>query len=206
MSQVRVSQLLGRTAPLVTWFAVAEALGRRLRVELGRDPNEDQADAGHLKVQELVLRLGRDVGYRRAFELPTKPADPSRSVDVCLRDDRGRRLLIVECWNSIGDIGAAARATNRKVAEADALAAAAGGDQGPYELSSCWVVRATVRNRALVARYPEVFAARFPGSSRRWVAALTKGGVPRPETGLVWCDVSATRLLDWRRPHEAPAR
>lgn len=51
-----------------------------------------------------------------------------------------------------------------------------------------WVVRATARNRLLVARYPEVFATRFPGSSRAWVAALTAGGPIPTEPGLVWCD------------------
>jgi hypothetical protein len=62
-----------------------------------------------------------------------------------------------------------------------------------------WVVRATARNRALVARYPEVFAARFPGSSARWVAALTTGALPPSQPGLVWSDVGATRLFAWRR-------
>ena len=44
---------------------------------------------------------------------------------------------------------------------------------------------------------PEVFASRFPGSSR--VEALTRGDPPPAEPGLVWCDVSATRLFAWRR-------
>jgi hypothetical protein len=44
-----------------------------------------------------------------------------------------------------------------------------------------------------------VFASRFPGSSRRWVDALTTGTPPPRETGLVWCDVGATRLSEWRR-------
>jgi hypothetical protein len=62
------------------------------------------------------------------------------------------------------------------------------------------VVRATARNRQLVARYPEVFASRFPGSSIGWVRALATGTEPPAEPGLVWCDANATRLYAWRRP------
>jgi hypothetical protein len=61
------------------------------------------------------------------------------------------------------------------------------------------VVRATARNRALLARYPEVFAARFPGSSARWVRALTTGEAPPGQPGLVWAIVDAARVFAWRR-------
>jgi hypothetical protein len=62
----------------------------------------------------------------------------------------------------------------------------------------CWVVRAARRNRALLATYPETFAARFTGSSRAWIDALTKGTPPPDVPGLVWCDVLTTRLFAWR--------
>ncbi len=188
----------GEGAPLGLWVALGLVLGRPLRVELSRAIGTDTADAGHLAIQELVLRLGRGAGYGRGFEVPTRPTDPARSTDVGLRDDARRTLVLVECWNTIGDVGAAARATSRKLAEAEALAIAQGGER-PFTVAGVWVVRAAARNRALVARYPEVFAARFPGSSARWVAALTHGTEPPPEPGLVWCDVGAIRLFAWRR-------
>ena len=86
-----------------------------------------------------------------------------------------RRLIHVECWNTIGDIGAAARSSARKQAELADLAIARWGTDATTGL--VWVVRATARNRALVARYPEVFASRFPGSSRGWVEALISGAI-----------------------------
>ena len=181
---------------LDSWQRLGVALGRPLRVDLPRDPLADPADAGHLPIQELVLRLARATGVVRSFELPTRPADPVRSSDVGLRDDRRRRLTLVECWNTIGDVGGAARSSARKAAEAEALAPTLGDE--PYTVRSCWVVRATVANRALVARYPEVFAARFPGSSTGWVSALTTGSEPPAQPGLVWADVGATRLFAWR--------
>jgi len=189
---------------LDTWQRVALAVGRPLIAKLQRDPLEETADAGHLAMQELVLRLGRRCGYRALFELATRSTEPWRSTDVGLRDDRRRVLVLCECWNSFGDIGAAARSATRKVHEAEALAVAIGGER-PYRVASCWIVRDTRRNRELVRRYPEVFASRFPGSSRSWVAALTPtadgSSPPGPpdEPGLIWCDRDASRVFAWRR-------
>lgn len=178
---------------------VAAAFDQTLQVTLGRDRRQEPDDAGHLAIQELVLRVGRSAGCTGSFELATRPAEPWRSADVGLRDDRRRRLILAECWNTIGDVGAAARSSDRKLAEARALAAGRWGEAAA-EVGLVWVVRATARNRELVARYPEVFAARFPGSSAGWVRALLAGASPPADPGLIWCDVRATRLFAWRRP------
>jgi len=161
----------------------------------GRDPKADVADAGHLAMQELVLRLGRRNGYDGAFELRTRPAEGWRSIDVVLASERRHRMICVECWNTIGDIGAAVRSSTRKRSELEDLLVARWGGGSTHLV---WVVRATARNRALVARYPEVFARSFPASSRHWVDALVQGWPPPAEAGLVWCDVAATRLFAWR--------
>jgi len=176
---------------------VGIALGVPLNVAFGRDPERLPSDAGHLAIQELVLRLARFTSRQGSFELATRPAEPWRSVDVGLVDALGRNLIVVECWNTIGDIGAAARASTRKRAEAEAAAVARWAEDGRAAL--VWVVRATARNRRLVATYPEVFAARFPGSSRRWLTALTDGTAPPEQDGLVWSDVAGARLFAWRR-------
>jgi len=156
-------------------------------------------DAGHLAIQELVLRLARPLGFARTFEPPTKPSDPSHSTDVGLRDDVRRVLVQVECWNTFGNVNSSIRSSDRKRAEAESLAVAIGNGE-EYAVRQVWVVRATRRNRELLARYPEIFASRFTGSSKSWVSALTKGTPPPPaEPGLVWCNVAATRLYEWRR-------
>jgi transcriptional regulator with XRE-family HTH domain len=177
---------------------IAIALGRPLIVSFGgRDPVDQPIDAGHLAVQELILRVGRRAGYDGTFELATRPAEPWRSADVGLASAARRRLIHVECWNTIGDVGAAVRSSNRKRAE---LAEFAAGRWGPGATAHLvWVVRGTARNRSLVARYPEVFARAFPGSSRRWSEALVSGAVPPDEPGLVWTDVGAARLFAWRQ-------
>jgi len=117
----------GGSLSLDTWQRVALAVERPLRVELARDALEEVADAGHLAIQELVVRVARRAGYQARFELLTRPAEPARSADVGLRDDVHRRLVLVECWNTFGDLGAATRSTNRKLADAQDLAAVIGG-------------------------------------------------------------------------------
>ncbi len=202
LTQSRIAQLERDAvagSSLEVWFALSQALRVPLRVEFGRDPVQEPEDAGHLQIQELALRLGRLTGRQRTFELPTKPADPRFSIDVGVRDDQLRVLFIEECWNTFGNINAAVRSTRRNIAEAQQLAVAIAGAGTPYRVAAVWIVRDTRRNREIVARYPEVFAAAFTGSSREWVAALTTRKPPPTELGLVWCDLSATRLFAWRR-------
>ena len=104
----RISQVglgAGGSLTLRDWFALADVLDAELFIRLSRDREDEPVDAGHLIIQEPLLRLGREAGLARLFELPRRPADPSRSVDVGLRDDRRRRLILLEAWNTISDIG-----------------------------------------------------------------------------------------------------
>ena len=202
-TQSRIELGRGRGVPVLIWLALAIELGLTPRFELQRDYREETRDAGHLAIQDLILRLGRAAGYGETFELATRSRDASRSIDVCLRSDRQRRLIVAEAWNTITDVGAGARSFQRKLAEAGQLAVAIGGEES-YQVHGLWVVRATARNRDLVARYPHVFRAGFGGSSARWVAALTTGSPPPAEPGLTWSDPQATRLFAWRYSMRTP--
>ena len=172
-------------------MALGLVLGRPLAVSFSRQAEPTVADGGHLAVQELVLRLARANGIPGSFELSTRSL---RSIDVGLRDERNRALILIEIWNRLDDLGAAARDSHRKVDEVRPIAEVEG-----FRVASCWVLRATAANRALVARYPNVFEAEFPGSSRGWVRALTAGAPPPVLPGLVWADIAGTRLFEWRR-------
>jgi transcriptional regulator with XRE-family HTH domain len=200
ISAIEAGQAAGTA--LEIWFALGEALGRPFRAEFLRDGLAQPEHAPHLDMQELVLRIGRVGGYAGRFELATRPHDPARSVDVLLVDHHRRRMVLCECWNTLGDLAGAARSTDRKTAEAAQLAVARARDGDPYAVGAVWVVRDTVANRAIVNRYPHIFESRLPGSSAGWLRALTSP-VPLPTApGLVWCDVRATRLFARRaRPH-----
>ena len=198
LSVGRLSEIergLGARAPLETWVALGIALDRPLAVTFSR-PHDGPATgalfAGHLEIQEHLLRLARATGRSGTFEVPTRPSDPRRTTDVGIRDPATRTRILAECWNTFGDLGAAVRATRRKEFEA---AAAWPEDR----IATVWIVRATAANRHLLARYPAIIDAAFPGSSRRWVRALTEGSPPPRQPGLVWYDPSTRRLTERRR-------
>ena len=202
VSQTAISRIergLGGHVPLETWVALGIALERPLAITFSRPLGEprDPADAGHLEIQEYLLKLARATGRPGTFELPTRPSDPARSTDVGIRDPTTRTRILAECWNSFDDLGSAARATNRKRHEAEAT-------WPDDRITTVWVVRATAANRALLARYPNIVDAAFPGSSRGWVRALTTGTAPPAEPGLVWYDPATGRLAERRRATIAP--
>ena len=176
------------------WIAIGTALGRPLAVALSRPIGQERRplDAGHLEIQEHLLSLARTTGRTASFELPTRPADPRHSIDVCVRDATARILFIEEAWNTFTDLGGAIRSTRRKEAEAADLALAIGhGD--PFRVATVWVVRDTTANRTLVARYPQIVRSAFPGASRTWVQALCSKADPPVSPGLVWFDGATKR-------------
>jgi hypothetical protein len=198
--QSRISQIeLGRGlgCPMGLWIGFGLAVGCPIGVSTGRVLVEP-ADAGHLAGQETILRLAKANAIGRTFELMTRPAPNAGYIDVCLRDDRHRTLIVVEIWNTIGDVGAATRSFKRKLLQATEIAANVGGDDGPYRVVGCWALRATAANRSLVARYPAVFASALPGASRAWARTLTTGDSPPMESGAVWIDLAGTRLFELR--------
>lgn len=175
------------------WQRVTLALGRPLRIEIGRDPLESPVDAGHLAAQEILLRLVRLVGFIRRVELLTRPANSRHAIDVVALDPRREILIVIEVINVIEDVGAGQRGFSRKLAEAAEVAAGMGFPDA--RIAGCWAVVDNRRNRALIGRYPEFFATGFPGSSAQWVQALTTGAPPPREPGLIWVDTRHGRLI-----------
>jgi hypothetical protein len=183
---------LGASAPLALWFALGSALERPFAAGFSRDLRAvvEPADAGHLAAQELVLRLAREHGRRGCFELSTRPgARETGHVDVGLRDDPNRTLILIEVWNRLDDLGRASRRTQEKVVEASGLAAFRG-----YRVAWCWLLVDTAANRLLVRRYPAVLRSQFAGSSHAWARCLAEGVLPPREPGLAWVDPRSGRI------------
>jgi hypothetical protein len=67
-------------------------------------------------------------------------------------------------------------------------------------VSGVWVVRATQRNRQLVAAHREFFNALLPGSGTAWLQALGQRAVPMPaRAARLWVSVDGRRVLAPRR-------
>jgi hypothetical protein len=110
ISTNRLSELergLGTRAPLETWIALGVALERPLAIAFSRPltPQIGGRGAGHLEIQEHILRLAGSTGRPGTFEVPTRPDDPTRSTDVGIRDSPHWARILVECWNTFGDLG-----------------------------------------------------------------------------------------------------
>jgi len=192
----------GGSAPLALWFALGLALDRPFAAGLSRElvGVGGPADAGHLAAQEVVLALAERHGRSGSFELPTRSsARDGGFVDVGIRDDPHRALILVEIWNRLDDLGDATRTSRRKVVEAADLAAFRG-----YRVASCWLLVDTSANRAIVRSFPAVLRSLFPGSSMAWVRCLVDGAPPPAKPGIAWVDprsgrISALRLRPTRQ-------
>jgi DNA-binding XRE family transcriptional regulator len=185
----------GATAPLGLWVSLGKAVGRPFAASFSRDIREvpEPSDAGHLAAQELVLGLARRIGRTGVFELPTGSHASPGVVDVAIRDDPHNVLILIEVWNRLTDLGAASRSTSRKVDQVEATIVPSG-----YRLASCWLLVDTAANRAILRRLPEIFRARFRGSSLGWVHALVDGSAPPVEPGIIWCDPRSNTLTEVR--------
>lgn len=176
-------------APLDLWVRIGLVLARPLAITMSRDvapPLPD--DAGHLIGQEWVIDRARAHARDASFELAVRSGRTAPVADVVVRADADRVLEVVEIWNRLDDLGAATRSSDRKLADAAVLGAMAGGDVRPYRVGLCWLLVDTAANRALVARFPAIIAARFPGSSLQLVRALGDGGAFPEQPAIAWFD------------------
>lgn len=203
LSGARIGELErgdGATAPLEVWVRLGDAIHRPLAVTFSQEiESQEPPDAGHLAAQELVLGLARQQGRQADIDIPARPADPSRRIDVVLHDDVARALILVEIWNGLDDLEAAVHSTSLKLADSSGPAMLAARNGSPYRVAACWLLLDTTANRRLVVQHPEILESSFPGSSVRWARCLANGAPPPAELGLAWIDPRGQRIMPLRR-------
>jgi hypothetical protein len=187
---------------LATWDRAAHAVGTALNAYLpGASAADRPRDAVHLRNQELVLRTALRGGWHG---VPEQALDRdlvrSRHGDVVLERRMGSAAVdewcLVEVVDWTDDVGESVRDFSRRLGALDRFAVARmRGDRAMPMTSGVWLLRATQRNRRLVAEHRLVFRGRFPGSSRGWLAALTNSVAPMPaQPAMLWVDVRGTRI------------
>jgi transcriptional regulator with XRE-family HTH domain len=203
----------GAAATIGTWSRAAHAVGSRLDAHIKRATATDQPrDAVHLRHQELVIRIALGGGWRALPEQHIdRDARTSRSADVLLARPWARpaadEYALVEVWDWFVDVGAAGRDWHRRLAALERFAVARMRDDVLPRHSGVWVVRATLRNRRLVADHATFFRSLFPGSGREWLAALSSPVALMPgRPALVWVSVDGTRLFPARLGAVSPGR
>jgi transcriptional regulator with XRE-family HTH domain len=190
LSQPRVGELergLGSGASLETWALAAAAVGEQLVAFLELAPGATPPrDVEHLRRQAALIELASGGGWRAIPELALDRGAPrSRSIDVALMRLDRREAIVAEIWDWFDDVGASLRSLDaRREALADRLAREHGGE---WTIRAMFVVRRTRRNEQLIGDLRALFAARFPGSSRTWLAALgqREQAMP-PDDGFLW--------------------
>ncbi len=190
---------------LTTLNRAAMAVGVTLNAYLkGASATTQPRDAVHLRHQELVIRTAAPGGWQPLpEELIDREARTSRAVDVLLsRRSLGRPTCyaVAEIWDWLADVGAAVRDWSRRLDAVERYAIARMvGDEPLPRVSGVWVLRATRRNRQLVNDHRAFFRARFPGSGRAWLAALTDPAREVPaQPALLWVSVAGDRLYGSR--------
>lgn len=196
----------GRTATLsfLVLVRMAKACGAELHAYIQRASGTGEPrDIAHLRAQALVVGTANPGGWRATPEAAIDDAaERSRSIDVLLdrmRPHEPTEVAIIEVLDWLADVGESFRDWDRRLARVDRWAVAARSRDGEGEVlvprvSGCWVLRATRRNRRLVRDLQPLFAARFPGSGRDWLAALgTQASMPM-SSALLWVSVKGDRL------------
>jgi transcriptional regulator with XRE-family HTH domain len=196
LGQTTISKLERGDGPdvsLLAWIRACRAAGTDLRAYLERASAADQPrDAVHLRHQELVARTATDGGWRPMPEaiVDTDPTR-SRAADLILR--RGDEIVLVEIWDWLEDVGGAFRSLDRRLAALERQMTARGHTDA--RVTGLWILRATRRNRSLVADHGTLFRARFAGSATISLKALRSRDTAMPtERALIWVSVTGERM------------
>lgn len=170
---------------LRVWMRAADAIGSDIRAYLEHLPGADQPrDALHLRIQELVASTAAAGGWRIE---PEQMVGGIGFADMLLSRPDSRALVEICTW--LSDVGESFRSWQRKL---DALSTSG----HPEQVTGCWVLRATRRNRQLVAAHRTLFAARFPASPQAWLRTFTDpAAAPPTDAGLLWVTVRGDRLF-----------
>lgn len=197
VSQATVSRVeLGRGGPvsMATWISIAGSLGMELRVVPHQKPRDRLAI--QRRCHQLVVEHSR-VGKWSATTL-LDGARPECSETVLERSDR-HEVAVIRVWDLISDV-------HRAVADLDASLERERASRGKaWQVSGAVII---ARSASLLRRMSESgreVDVAFPVRGARWLAALT-GNLPMPPAaGMIWTDLTMTRLrpfvryLDHRR-------
>jgi transcriptional regulator with XRE-family HTH domain len=187
----RLERGFAAAASIETLATAAAAVGMELAAFIQDAPGADlPRDIEHVRRQELVIRFARRGDW---LSLPEQPIDQgayrSRSIDVYLERAARREAAVVEIVDLMDDIGATYRGL------ADKVAAVVRQHPG-WTVAGLVLVRATRRNRDLIAELGATFDARFPALSREWLRAREDPIVAMPRVdGLAWTSVRGDRLV-----------
>jgi len=189
----------GHAASIETWSVLAASVGEQFVGFLEGIPGSERPrDMEHLRRQNALIEIAQRGGWTALPELAIDPSSArSRSVDVGLVRPARREAVVSEIWDWFEDVGAGFRSLDAKVATLTArlLAGPPTTPDVTWTIRGLYVIRDTRRNRELVRELSALFAARFPGFSSEWLAALADPAAPIPGAdGFLWSTADGASL------------
>src|SRR5438105_4892487 len=116
-----------------------------------------------------MVRMARRKKAMASAVADRHAADLAGRLGASLKDARTSPGLT----QKVADVGESVRDFDRRLAALERHAIAKMRTDEVPRASGCCVLRATRRNRQLVAEHSAFFRSRFPGKGRAWIDALT---------------------------------
>jgi len=169
---------------MAVWSAAADALDRRLAVQLlprERPPGRDTALA--VRCHQVVCAAGRQGGWS-AVTVIERHIDQD-TIETVL--DRGPERVVIHVWDVVGDVDHRIGALMASIAQR--------ASDGGHPIVGLAVVPASIGNRRRMTEARESLDATLPTLAAHWYAALHNPARPAPTvSGVLWMDRTGERL------------
>ncbi len=180
----------GSTMSLGTWAAAAEAVDRRLVVDLvGAAPSHatDAIDSIQRQCHRTVTTTARDGGWTSVTEIQMGRRR-ERVETTMIREDLQR--VVVHAWVLVSDVDAAIEDLQRSIRRERQRV-----DEG-WRIGGLVVVPSGRGNRRRMTEARSRLSAECPTLAAHWYRALVRADRPMPDQpGVLWATRDGERLL-----------
>jgi transcriptional regulator with XRE-family HTH domain len=179
----------GASVPLATWAAAADAVDRRLVVDLipPRQRPDDGDESVARRCHRTIAEAARAGGWSVVTEVHNG-ARPERIETILQR--AGRELAVVHAWDLVTEVGTAIRELTwsmererRRIGEG-------------WRIGGLVIVRAGLGNRRRMTEAGAQLSVAFPTLAAHWFRALRREVSSMPgRPGVLWASRTGDRLL-----------
>lgn len=180
----------GSTMSLATWAAAADAVDRRLVVDLvaaNRTPATDVLDRIQRQCHRTVATTATDGGWTSVTEIEMgRPRE--RIETIMIRQDR--QLAVVHAWALVSDVDAAIEDLDRSMRQERRRVG-----EG-WRIGGLVIVPSGLGNRRRMTEAGARLSAECPTLAAHWYRALRRADHAMPEQpGVLWTTRDGDRLL-----------
>jgi transcriptional regulator with XRE-family HTH domain len=179
----------GSRMSLASWTAAADAVGRRLVVDLvgTQQPSIDSRESVARRCHRTIGEAARAGGWSAVTEIHT--SGRSERIETTLTRG-GRDSAVVHVWDLVTDVGTAIQELERSMERAQ-------GRVGEgWRIGGLVIVPSALGNRRRMTEASAVLATACPTLAADWYRALRREIRPMPDQpGVLWVTRDGARLL-----------